>query len=105
MARRARKHRAEAKPQQARRHPQPWESDLNPKRLQRQNIGPSSARDFHPRTAADVKVCADRSEKKASQELRKSRAKKENQRVPRSLKKISIKLLQTLFPRVTHLHG
>src|SRR5207249_11430522 len=55
MARRARKHRVEEKPQAQRKHPDHWEYDLNPDRLQGQNIGPSSAEDSNARTAAQIK--------------------------------------------------
>ena len=55
MARRARKHRVEEKPQAQRKHPDRREDDLNPDRLQGQNIGPSSAEDSNARTAAQIK--------------------------------------------------
>jgi len=55
MARRAPKHRVEEKPQGQRKHPDRWEDDLNPDRLQGQSIGPSSAEDSNARTAAQIK--------------------------------------------------
>src|SRR5438093_13715305 len=55
MARRARKHRMEEKPQAQRKHPDRREDDLNPDQLQGQNIGPSSAEDSNARTAAQIK--------------------------------------------------
>ena len=55
MTRRARKHRVEEKPQAQRKHPDRREDDLNPDRLQGQNIGPSSAEDSNARTAAQIK--------------------------------------------------
>ena len=55
MTRRARKHRVEEKPQAQRKHPDRWEDDLNPDRLQGQNTGPSSAEDSNARTAAQIK--------------------------------------------------
>src|SRR5438093_5182318 len=55
MARRARKHRMEEKHQAQRKHPDRREDDLNPDRLQGQNIGPSSAEDSNARTAAQIK--------------------------------------------------
>jgi hypothetical protein len=99
MARRARKHRAEAKPQQAERHSQP----LDPKRLQGQNIGPSSVQD--PRTATDVKVCADRSEKKVSQGSRESLAKKRESADAELPEEDIDKTLADSFSAVTHLRG
>jgi hypothetical protein len=55
MARRARKHRVEEKPQAQRKHPDRSGDDLNPDRLQGQNVGPSPAEDSNARTAAQIK--------------------------------------------------
>jgi len=46
------------KPQEQRKHPEPWEKDLNPEQLQGQNIGPTAG--MHRRTAADVKELSQR---------------------------------------------
>ena len=49
------------KPQEQEKHPPEWREDLNPERMEGQNIGPSSKRDDSgARTAADIDVLAGR---------------------------------------------
>ena len=55
MARHGQKHRTQTKPQERQKHPSRWQKDLNPKRLQGQNVGPHRADDIKPRSAADIK--------------------------------------------------
>jgi hypothetical protein len=53
--------RGSAKPQAQEKHPPEWRDDLNPARMEGQNIGASSKRnDSIARTAADVNVIAER---------------------------------------------
>jgi hypothetical protein len=53
MGKHEQEHRTEPKPQEERKHPEGWERDLNPNRMQGQNIGSHHLED--PRTAADIK--------------------------------------------------
>ena len=47
----------DGKPQTARKHPSPWDADLNPSRMAGQNIGTRSAEQEHGhRTAYDLKA-------------------------------------------------
>jgi hypothetical protein len=56
-----RKKTGSAKPQEQERHPSEWRDDLNPRRMEGQNIGSSSKRkDSGARTAADIDVLAGR---------------------------------------------
>jgi hypothetical protein len=49
------------KPQEQQKHPTEWSGDLNPNRMEGQNIGPSSKRnDLRANTAADIDVLAGR---------------------------------------------
>jgi hypothetical protein len=49
------------KPQQEKKHPEKWEHDLSPNRMQGQNIGPSDINSgVERRTAADIKVLTER---------------------------------------------
>lgn len=52
---------AAAKPQEQQKHPDQWSDDLNPDRMEGQNIGPSSKRnDSRAATAADLNALAGR---------------------------------------------
>jgi hypothetical protein len=55
MARHGQKQRTQPKPQEQQKHPNRWQKDLNPKRLQGQNVGPHRAEDINPRTADNIK--------------------------------------------------
>src|SRR5919109_5243705 len=55
MAKYRQEHRTEPKPQEEKKHPDRLERDLNPNRMQGQNIGPHHSEDHNPRTAADIK--------------------------------------------------
>jgi hypothetical protein len=47
------------KPQDAKKHPEEWESDLNPERLEGQNIGGRKVDELSSRTAADLREFAE----------------------------------------------
>src|SRR5688500_16966564 len=58
------------KPQEQEKHPAEWRDDLNPERMEGQNIGPSSKRnDSGARTAADIDVLAGRLDEFTRDEL------------------------------------
>jgi hypothetical protein len=55
MGKHEQEHRTEPKPQEEKKHPEGWERDLSPNRMQGQNIGPRHLEGHNRRTAADIK--------------------------------------------------
>ena len=55
MRRQRQIHKNQPKPQEEQKHPDRWQNDLNPNRLQGQNVGPHTVEGSRPRTAADIK--------------------------------------------------